>query len=103
MKGVMRFEKKGKLAPRYVGQFAIIEGIGPVAYRLGLREHLHRIHDVFHISSLRRYLRDELAHTHIVIEEIDLQPDSSYEERPVAILDRSERRLRSKVVPLVRV
>ena len=53
MKGIMRFEKKGKLAPRYVGPFPIIERIGPVAYRLGLPEHLHRIHDVFHISSLR--------------------------------------------------
>ena len=103
MKGVMRFGKKGKLAPRYVGPFPIIERIGPVAYRLGFPEHLHRIHDVFHISSLRRYLRDDVAHTHIAIEEIDLQPSSSYEERPVAILDHSERRLRSKVVPLVRV
>jgi len=53
MKGVMRFGKKGKLAPRYVGPFPIIERIGPVAYRLGLSEHLHYIHDVFHISSLR--------------------------------------------------
>ena len=103
MKGVMRFGKKGKLAPRYVGPFSIIERIGPVAYRLGLPEHLHRIHDVFHISSLRRYLRDDMAHTHIAIDEIDLQSDSSYEERPVAILDYSERILRSKVVPLVRV
>ena len=103
MKGIMRFGKKGKLAPRYVGPFPIIERIGPVAYRLGLPEHLHRIHDVFHISSLRRYLRDDMAHTHIAIDEIDLQSDSSYEERPMAILDYSERRLRSKIVPLVRV
>jgi len=102
-RGVMMFGKKGKLAPRYVGPFPIIERIGSVAYRLGLPEHLHRIHDVFHISSLRRYLRDDMVHAHIAIEDIDLQPDSSYEERPVAILDHSERRLRSKVVPLVRV
>ena len=103
MKGVMRFGKKGKLAPRYVGPFPIIERIGPVAYRLGPSKHLHRIHDVFHISSLRRYLRDDMAHTHIAIDEIDLQLDISYEERPVAILDYSERRLRSKIVPLVQV
>ena len=103
MKGIMRFRKKGKLEPRYVGSFPIIERIGPVAYRLGLLEHLHRIHDVFHISSLRRFLRDELAHTHIALEDIDLQPDSSYEEGPTTILDRSDRKLRSKIVPLVRV
>ena len=103
MKGIMRFGKKGKLAPRYVGPFPIIERIGPVAYRLGLPEHLHRIHDVFHISSLRKYLRDDLAHSHIALEDIDLQPDSSYEEGPISILDRSERKLRSKIVPLVRV
>jgi len=72
MKGVMRLGKKGRLSQRYVGPFPIIERIGPVAYRLGLPEHLHRIHDVFHISSLRRYLRDDMAHTHIAIEEIDL-------------------------------
>jgi len=86
-----------------VGPFPIIERIGPVAYRLGLPEHLHRIHDVFHISSLRRYLGDNLAHTHIALEDIDLQPDSSYEEGPIAIPDHSERKLRSKIVPLVRV
>ena len=103
MKGIMRFGKKGKLAPRYVGPFPIIERIGPVAYRLGLPEQLHRIHDVFHISSLRKYLRDDLSHSHISLEDIYLQPDSSYEEGPISILDRSERKLRSMIVPLVRV
>jgi len=55
------------------------------------------------VASLKKYKRSERAFWHIPLEEIDLQPDISYEERPVAILDRSERKLRSKVVPLVRV
>ena len=61
------------------------------------------VDDVFHISSLWRYLRDDLAHTHIALEDIELHPDSSYEEGPIFILDHSERKLRSKIVPLVRV
>ena len=93
MKGVMRFGKKGKLAPRYVGSFPIIERVGPVAYRLGLPEHLQRIHDMFHVASLKKYRRSERAFWHIPLEEIDLQPDISYEERPVVILDCSERKL----------
>ena len=67
MKGIMHFGKKGKLAPRYVGPFPIIERIGPVAYKLGFPEHLHRIHDVFQISSLWKYLKDDLAHSHIAL------------------------------------
>lgn len=59
MKGVMRFGKKGKLVPRYVGPFPIIERVGAVAYRLALSEHLSAVHNVFDISMLRKHLRDE--------------------------------------------
>ena len=103
MKGVMRFGKKGKLAPRYVGPFPVIAKVGPVAYQLALPERLQQIHDVFHVSSLKKYKSCEGDHWHIPLDDIELQPDISYEEQPIAILDHGERRLRSKVVPLVRV
>ena len=57
-KGVVRFEKRGKLNPRYIGPFEIVERIGPVAYRLDLLEELSRVYNVFHISMLRKYIPD---------------------------------------------
>jgi ribosomal protein L21E len=60
MKGVMRFGKKGKLSPRYVGPFIIIEIVGPVAYQVKLQPELAGVHDVFHVSTLRRYVHDPL-------------------------------------------
>ena len=58
MKGVMRFGKKGKLAPRYIGPFEIKSRVGKVAYRLVLPPELSRIHSVFHVSMLRKYIPD---------------------------------------------
>jgi ''chromo'' (CHRromatin Organisation MOdifier) domain. len=103
LKGVMRFGKKGKLAPRYIGPFMITERVGSVAYRLALPDHLQRVHDVFHVSMMRKFLRDDLAYQHIDLGEIELLPDATYEERPFCILDRRDQILRSKVIPLVRV
>jgi hypothetical protein len=60
MKGVMRFGKKGKLSPRYVGPFIITKIVGPVAYRVELPPELAEVHDVFHVSTLRRYVHDPL-------------------------------------------
>ena len=57
-KGVVRFGKRGKLSPRYIGPFEIVERIGPVAYRLDLPEELSRVHNVFHFSMLRKYIPD---------------------------------------------
>ena len=57
-KGVVRFGKRGKLNPRYIGPFEIVDGIGPVAYRLDLPEEFSRVHNVFHISMLRKYIPD---------------------------------------------
>ena len=57
-KGVIRFQKRGKLNPRYIGPFRILEMIGPVAYRLELPSKLSRIHNVFHVSMLRKYISD---------------------------------------------
>ncbi|GKF71759.1 hypothetical protein Tco_0207873, partial [Tanacetum coccineum] len=57
-KGVVRFEKKGKLAPRFVGPFKIVEKVGPVAYQFDLPEDLNGVHDTFHVSNLKKCLAD---------------------------------------------
>ena len=80
-KGVVRFGKRGKLSPRYIGPFEIVERVGPVAYRLDLPEELSRVHNVFHISMLRKYILDP---SHVLeAPEIELRDDLSYEEQPV--------------------
>ena len=58
MKGVMRFGKKGKLAPRYIGPFEILERVGMVAYLLALPLNLSQVHPVFHVSMLKKYILD---------------------------------------------
>ncbi|WVZ71131.1 hypothetical protein U9M48_019751 [Paspalum notatum var. saurae] len=85
MKGVHRFGVKGKLALRYVGPFKITERCGPVAYRLELLPHLAAIHDVFHVSQLKKCLRvpEEVVDT----SQIQIEPDLTYEEKPIKILD----------------
>ncbi|KAJ8768935.1 hypothetical protein K2173_023930 [Erythroxylum novogranatense] len=97
----MRFGKKGKLSPRYVGSYEILERIGPLAYRLALPPELSQIHDVFHVSMLRRYRSDP---SHIIqTSEVQLSDDLSYEEMLVAILDSKEKVLRNKIIQLVKV
>ncbi|KAJ8772203.1 hypothetical protein K2173_027380 [Erythroxylum novogranatense] len=95
-KGVMRFGKKGKLSPRYIGPYEILERIGPLAYRLALPPELSQIHDVFHVSMLRRY-RSDPSHV-IQVSDIQLRDDLSYEEIPVAILDTKDKVLRNKTI-----
>ena len=100
-KGVVRFGKRGKLSPRYIGPFEIVERVGPVAYRLDLTEELSRVHNVFHISMLRKYIPDP---SHVLeAPEIELRDDLSYEEQPVQILGREEKELRNKTISLVKV
>ncbi|KAJ8771905.1 hypothetical protein K2173_027082 [Erythroxylum novogranatense] len=97
----MRFGKKGKLSPRYVGPYEILERVGPLAYRLALPPELSQIHNVFHVSMLRRYRSDP---SHIIqTSEVQLSDDLSYEEMPVAILDSKEKVLRNKTIQLVKV
>ena len=101
MKGIKRFGKKGKLSPRFIGPFEILERIGQVAYRLAMPPALAAVHNVFHVSMLRKYVSDS---SHVLsYEALELQPDLSYEEQPVQILDRREKVLRSKTVALVKV
>ncbi|KZV53589.1 hypothetical protein F511_40970 [Dorcoceras hygrometricum] len=84
MKGVMRFGKKGKLSPRYIGPFEILERVGTLAYRVALPPHLSAVHNVFHVSTLRKYMSNP---SHVLsYEPLRLAPDLSYEEKPVRIL-----------------
>ncbi|KAL6277398.1 hypothetical protein ACE6H2_020999 [Prunus campanulata] len=100
-KGVMRFGKRGKLSPRYIGPYEITERVGPVAYRLALPSELSRIHDVFHVSMLRKYMPDP---SHVLEQQpMQLREDLSYDEEPVQILDRKEQVLRSRSIPMVKV
>ncbi|TYK22444.1 pol protein [Cucumis melo var. makuwa] len=101
MKGVLRFVKKGKLSPRFVGPFEILERIGPVAYRLALPPSFSAVHDVFHVSMLRRYVADP---THVVdFEPLQISENLSYEEQPVEVLAREVKKLRSLEISLVKV
>ena len=101
LKGVMRFGKKGKLSPRYVGPFEIIERIGKVAYKLALSPELSSVHNVFHVSMLKKYVSDP---SHVLTQDaIEVQEDLTYEEKPVKILDRQDKMLRNKIIPLVKV
>jgi hypothetical protein len=100
-KGVRRFGLKGKLSPRYIGPFEILERVGEVSYRLALPPQLDHVHNVFHVSLLRGYQYHPL---HVIsYPSVSVQPDLSYEEEPEAILDRYDRVLRNKVTPFVKV
>ncbi|WVZ70693.1 hypothetical protein U9M48_019336 [Paspalum notatum var. saurae] len=94
MKGVHRFGVKGKLAPRYVGPFKVIERCGLVAYRLELPPHLAAVHDVFHVSQLKKCLR--------VPEEV-VEPDLTYQEQPLKILDQKQRSTRRRTINFYKV
>ena len=98
---ILRFGRKGKLSPRFIGPYEISKRVGPVAYRLLLPPELERIHNVFHVSMLRRYRSDP---SHIISpSEVEIQADMSYEEEPMRILAREVKELRNKRVPLVKV
>ncbi|XP_052877250.1 uncharacterized protein LOC128283875 [Gossypium arboreum] len=100
-KKVLRFSRKGKLSPRFIGSYQILKQVGPVVYQLEVPPELDRIHDVFHVSMLRRYCSDP---THVLpMEEIEIRPDLMFEEEYVQILDRDVKVLCRKSIPLVKV
>ncbi|CAL9020692.1 unnamed protein product [Prunus brigantina] len=99
--GVVRFGKQGKLSPRYIGPYKILEHVGLVAYRLALPSELSWLHNVFHVSTLRKYISDP---SHVLESQpIELKDDLSYVEQPVHILDWKIQVLRSREIPLVKV
>ena len=88
MKGVMRFHKKGKLSPRYIGPFEVLERVGEVAYGIALPLALSRVQNVLHESMLRKYIPDP---SHVLsYEPPQIKDDLSYEEVSVEILNRKE-------------
>ncbi|XP_052114913.1 uncharacterized protein LOC127745688, partial [Arachis duranensis] len=99
--GVGRAIKTKKLNPRYIGPFQILERIGPVAYRMALPPYLSNLHDVFHVSQLRKYTPDA---SHVLEpESVQLREDLTLPVAPVRIDDTSIRRLHGKEVSLVKV
>ncbi|GJQ94866.1 putative nucleotidyltransferase, ribonuclease H [Tanacetum coccineum] len=100
-KGIVHFRKKGKLAPKYVGPFKILERIGLVAYRLRLPEELSSVHDTFHVSNLKKCLAD--ANFHVPLDEIKVDKTLRFVEEPVEIMDREIKKLKRKKIALVKV
>ncbi|GJU27044.1 putative reverse transcriptase domain-containing protein [Tanacetum coccineum] len=94
-KGVIRFGKKGKLAPRYVGSFEILERVGHVAYRLRLPKEFSGVHDTFHVSNLKKCLAD--ASLHVPLDEIKVDKILCFVEEPVEIIDREVKSLKRYV------
>ncbi|GJY96468.1 putative reverse transcriptase domain-containing protein [Tanacetum coccineum] len=100
-KGVIRFGKRGKLNPRYIGPFKIISKVGTVAYLLELPEQLSRVHSTFYVSNLKKCTSDEpLA---IPLDEIQIDDKLHFIEEPVEIMDHEVKRLKQSCIPIVKV
>ncbi|GJX68207.1 putative reverse transcriptase domain-containing protein [Tanacetum coccineum] len=100
-KGVVRFGKRGKLNPRYVGPFKVLEKVGEVAYKLELPEELSRVHNTFHVSNLKKCYADEpLA---VPLDGLHFDDKLQFVEEPVEITDREVKRLKRSRIPLVKV
>ena len=100
-RGVVKFGKRGKLSPRFIGPFEILERVGTVAYWLALPPNMSGVQEVFHVSMVRRYTPDP---AHVVDwGKIEVDTDGTFEEGPVCIMDSQDQVLRHKPVRLVRV
>ncbi|CAN6676437.1 unnamed protein product [Malus baccata var. baccata] len=100
-KGVVRFGKKGKLSPRYIGPYMITERVGEVAYRLELPPELSKVHDVFHVSMLRHYISGP---SHVIPPQpLEINSDLTCDEEPMTLLDWKDKELRNKTIRLVKV
>ena len=98
---VLRFGKKGKLSPRFIRPYEILERIGLVAYRLALQPELAKLHNVFHVSMLLKYRSNE---SHFFpVQDVHVHSDFSFDEEPKAIINREVKQLRNKQVPLLKV
>ena len=85
-KKILRFGKKGRLSPRFISLYEILERVGLIAYRLALPLELAKLHDIFHVSMLQIY-RSDILHI-LLVQEIQVQEDFTFDEEPKAILDR---------------
>jgi hypothetical protein len=101
MKGVNQFGVKGKLAPPYNGPFPILERCEPVAYRLQLRESLSAVHNVFHVSQLKKCLW--IPDRTINVVDVTLEPDLTYSEHPIQVLDQKDRITRRRTLKFYKV
>ncbi|GKC77504.1 hypothetical protein Tco_1128278, partial [Tanacetum coccineum] len=100
-KGVVHFGNRGKLNPRYVGPFKVLEKVGSVAYKLELPEELSRVHNTFHVSNLKKLHADEpLA---VLLDGLHFDDKLQFVEEPVEIMDREVKRLKQSHIPLVKV
>jgi hypothetical protein len=101
MKGIKRFGVKGKLAPRYIEQFSILEKCGTVAYKLDLPPSLARVHNIFHMSQLKKCLK---APVDVVLPVVTpLEADLSYPKHPIKILDQKDRVTRRKTIKFFKI
>jgi hypothetical protein len=101
MKGVRRFGIKGKLAPRYIGPYSIIDKHGPTSYQMELPARLSRVHNVFHVSQLKKCLKPL---TDVVVDDtIPLEPDLTYKAHPIKVLDQQDRVTRNKTTQFYKI
>ncbi|GJZ15253.1 putative reverse transcriptase domain-containing protein [Tanacetum coccineum] len=100
-KGVVRFGKRGKLNPRYVGPFKVIKRVGTVAYKLELPQQLSRVHNTFHVSNLKKCLSDESLV--IPLEELHVDDKLHFVEEPVEVVDREIKQLKRSRIPIIKV
>jgi hypothetical protein len=101
LRGMRRFKVKGKLSPRFIGPFLILKRVGEVAYQLELPDHLADVHDVFHVSQLKKCLR--VPEEQLPMEDLSVQEDLTYAEYPIKILDTLTRVTRNKVIKMCKV
>jgi hypothetical protein len=98
IRGMRRFKVKGKLSPRFIGPFLILKQVGEVAYQLELPDHLADVHDVVHVSQLKKCLR--VPEEQLPMEDLSVQDDLTYMEYPINILDTLTRVTRNKVIKM---